>query len=239
MGDAGLGTEGKLMDAGYDLNSDILKVGHHASRSGSGEAFISAVSPEVSVIEVGAGNDYGHPHAEVLERLQKASRVYRTDLDGSIVITTDGSAYTVTTQKTGYGEEVIKAGTSVNGTDSSSASIAAEETEPEEMESENIKLEETESEASEITSSAESEVYVSDLNLQEEWVGITNEGSSSVSLVGWKIEDEESKHIYVFPSCTLDSQAIVTLYTGEGTNTATELYWGSGSPVNATQFFLF
>ncbi|AKB78916.1 Competence-like protein [Methanosarcina horonobensis HB-1 = JCM 15518] len=231
MGDAGLGTEEKLMGTGYDLNSDILKVGHHASRSGSGEAFISAVSPEVSVIEVGAGNDYGHPHAEVLERLQKASRVYRTDLDSSIVVTTDGSAYTVTTQKTGYGEEVVKAGTSVNGTDSSSASITAEETEPEEMESENVKLEETESEASEITSSAEPEVYVSDLNLQEEWVEITNEGSSSVSLVGWKIEDEGSKHTYVFPSCTLDSQATVTLYTGEGTNTATELYWGSGSPI--------
>ena len=101
MGDAGLETEERIMKAGYNVDSDILKVGHHASRSGSGETFISAVSPEISVIEVGAGNDYGHPHAEILERLQKASKVYRTDLDGTISVTTDGSTYAVTTQKAG------------------------------------------------------------------------------------------------------------------------------------------
>ncbi len=210
MGDAGLETEKKLMNAGYDLDSDILKVGHHASRSGSGEAFISAVSPEISVIEVGADNDYGHPHTEILERLQKASKVYRTDLDGSIVVTTDGAAYTVTAQKTGAGEEVIK-------------------TEPEEDEMVEAEPEKTESETSGITSSAESMVYVSDLSLQDEWVEITNKGSSPVSLKGWKIEDEGSKHTYTFPSCTLDSKATVTLYTGEGTDTATELYWGKSS----------
>ncbi|MGB9941248.1 MBL fold metallo-hydrolase [Methanosarcina sp.] len=99
MGDAGLETEEKIMEAGYDVDSDILKVGHHASTSGSGEAFISTVSPEVSIVEVGAGNDYGHPDAEILERLQKASKVYRTDLDGTIIVTTDGSTYTITTQK--------------------------------------------------------------------------------------------------------------------------------------------
>jgi beta-lactamase superfamily II metal-dependent hydrolase len=72
MGDAGLETEESIMEAGYDIDSDILKVGHHGSSSGSGETFISTVSPEVSVIEVGAENNYGHPDAETLERLQKA-----------------------------------------------------------------------------------------------------------------------------------------------------------------------
>jgi len=57
MGDAGLETEERMMKAGYDLDSNILKVGHHASRSGSGASFISAVSPEVSVIKVVTGND--------------------------------------------------------------------------------------------------------------------------------------------------------------------------------------
>lgn len=101
MGDAGLETEEYIMKAGYDMDSDILKVGHHASTSGSGPTFISSVSPEVSVIEVGAGNSYGHPHSEILDRLQKASTVYRTDLDGTITVTTDGSTYTVTTEKSG------------------------------------------------------------------------------------------------------------------------------------------
>lgn len=198
MGDAGLETEEKLMNAGSDLDSDILKVGHHASRSGSGEAFISAVSPEVSIIELGAGNDYGHPHAEVLERLQKASRVYRTDLDGSILVTTDGSTYTIITQKTGL-----------------------EETESEEVESE----------MRGVSDSQESTVYVSDLSLKDEWVKITNKGSSPVSLAGWKIEDEGNNHEYSFTSFTLESQATVALYTGKGTDTATELYMGSNSPI--------
>jgi len=235
MGDAGLETEENLMNAGYDLDSDILKVGHHASRSGSGETFISAVIPEISVIEVGADNDYGHPHPEVLERLQKVSRVYRTDLDGSIVVTTDGSAYTVTAQKAGSGEEVIKTWTVESGADSSSASMIIKETEPEENESEEAGFEEAgpeevKAETGDISSSTKSMVYVSDLSLQDEWVEITNKGSSPVSLKGWKIEDEGSKHTYTFPSCTLDSQTTLTLYTGEGTDTATELYWGR-SPI--------
>jgi len=99
MGDASLEAESSIMNDGYDVNSEILKVGHHGSRTSSGASFISAVSPAVSVIEVGEGNDYGHPHQETLERLQKISKVYRTDLDGTITISTDGSAYSVTTQK--------------------------------------------------------------------------------------------------------------------------------------------
>jgi len=236
MGDAGLETEENLMDSGYDLDSDILKVGHHASRSGSGAAFISAVSPDISIIEVGAGNDYGHPHTEVLERLQKASRVYRTDLDGSIAITTDGSTYTVITQKTGYVDGVTRTEPSDNVDDSSSASIVTKENEPEEAGSgeagsEDAEAEKTESQANGISSSAESVVYVSDLSLQDEWVEITNKGSSPVSLKGWKIEDEGSKHTYTFSSYTLDSQATVILYTGKGMDTATEIYWRSGNPI--------
>ena len=212
MGDAGLETEERMMKAGNDLDSDILKVGHHASRSGSGATFISAVSPDISVIEVGAGNDYGHPHTEILERLQIASKVYRTDMDGTVTVTTDGSTYTVTTQKTGLKEEArsVSIGTS-SSTDSSTT-------------------EESKSKESMMSRSAESTVYVSDLNLKDEWVKITNKGSSPVSLTGWKIEDDGSKHTYTFPSYTLDS-GTVTVYTGKGTSAASELYWGSGSPI--------
>ena len=99
MGDAGLEAENAIMQDGYAVNADILKVGHHGSRTSSGASFISAVSPAVSVIEVGEGNDYGHPHQETLDRLQKISKVHRTDLDGTITISTDGSAYSVKTQK--------------------------------------------------------------------------------------------------------------------------------------------
>lgn len=203
MGDAGLETEERIMKAGYNVDSDILKVGHHASRSGSGTSFISAVSPEVSVIEVGAGNDYGHPHTEILERLQKASKVYRTDLDGTITVTTDGSTYTVTTEKTG----------TISSRDEAYAST------------------DSTTEESETPGSAKSTVYVSDLSLQDEWVQISNTGSSPVSLNGWKIEDKGNKHTYTFQSYTLNAGTTVTVFTGKGTSSATELYWQLDDPI--------
>lgn len=70
----------------------------------SGQAFIDAVKPEVSIVSVGAGNTYGLPDEDALARIQSVSKLYRTDSDGPVVVTTDGSTYTVTTQKTGYEE---------------------------------------------------------------------------------------------------------------------------------------
>ena len=100
MGDAGIEAENGIMKDGYNVDADFLKVGHQGSGTASGTSFISAVSPEISVIEVGAGNDYGHPHQKTLDRLQKVSKVYRTDLDGIIAVTTtDGSSYSVSAEK--------------------------------------------------------------------------------------------------------------------------------------------
>ena len=100
MGDAGFEAEDSIMAAGYDLKSTVLKVGHHGSSSSTGTSFLSKVKPKVDVIEVGAGNDYGHPTQTTLSALQNTgSKVYRTDLDGNIVITTDGQTYSVSTEK--------------------------------------------------------------------------------------------------------------------------------------------
>ena len=215
MGDAGLEAESAIMNDGYDVNADILKVGHHGSRTSSGASFISAVSPSASIIEVGAGNDYGHPHQETLDRLKKVSKVYRTDLDGTITITTDGSTYSVTTQKT----EPVQGATSSSSGSGAYGSTSTTTT--------------PKSEPTEITTSSSvgPTVYVSNLNFQDEWIEITNKGSSPVSLGGWKIEDEGSKHIYTFPSYTLNAGSTVTVYTGKGINTGTELYWQLGSPI--------
>lgn len=78
--------------------ADVLKVGHHGSSSSTSIRFLKAVNPKYTVISVGAGNDYGHPHKETLERL-KGLKVYRTDLNGTIVFTTDGKEIKVTTNK--------------------------------------------------------------------------------------------------------------------------------------------
>ena len=89
-GDMEKQAEEDLLDAGADLDADVLKVGHHGASTSSSEAFLEAVSPVCSVIPVGEGNSYGHPTAATLERLTAWGPVYRTDLLGNIRISTDG-----------------------------------------------------------------------------------------------------------------------------------------------------
>ena len=84
MGDAGVEVEEELIKK-YNLqNIDVLKVGHHGSRTSSGGIFIDEINPEYSIISVGNNNRYGHPNKEVLNNLGD-STVYRTDRDGSIM----------------------------------------------------------------------------------------------------------------------------------------------------------
>jgi len=88
--------ESRLLGSSWDLAAPVLKVPHHGSATSSGPEFLRAVSPEIAVICVGAGNRYGFPHQEVLERLA-GTQIYRTDRDGTIVVTTDGCTLNVST----------------------------------------------------------------------------------------------------------------------------------------------
>lgn len=84
MGDAGVEVEEDLIEK-YNLQDiDVLKVGHHGSKTSSGKKFIDKINPEYSIISVGKNNRYGHPNKEVLNVLDK-SKIYRTDQDGSIM----------------------------------------------------------------------------------------------------------------------------------------------------------
>ncbi len=75
------------------ISSDVLKVGHHGSSSSTSTQWLAAVSPEWAAIEVGAGNPFGHPHGEVLARLMgRDISIFRTDLDGTFFISTDGES---------------------------------------------------------------------------------------------------------------------------------------------------
>ncbi len=89
-----------MLSSGFDLKSDVLKVGHHGSKYSSGTAFLKAIDPKYAVIEVGAGNPYGHPAPATVARLEEiGSKVYRTDRDGNIVMTSDGRGIMVSTQR--------------------------------------------------------------------------------------------------------------------------------------------
>lgn len=83
MGDAGVKVEQDLIDKYNLADIDILKVGHHGSRTSSSKKFINKTNPKYSVISVGKNNRYGHPNANVLDNLEN-SKVYRTDQNGSI-----------------------------------------------------------------------------------------------------------------------------------------------------------
>ena len=84
MGDAGIDKEKDILDK-YNLsNVDVLKVGHHGSKTSSSKKFIDETNPKYGVISVGKNNRYGHPNKEVLNTLSN-SKIYRTDEDGSIM----------------------------------------------------------------------------------------------------------------------------------------------------------
>lgn len=87
------GDSGRGAGADGPLHADILKVGHHGSRFGSSEEFLDAVSPSIAVIQVGENNMYGHPTAEVLQRLAaRGIPIYRNDLQGAVGIKLRGGA---------------------------------------------------------------------------------------------------------------------------------------------------
>lgn len=84
MGDAGIEVEDNILNK-YNLNDiDILKVGHHGSKTSSSEQFINSINPKYSMISVGKNNRYGHPNKEVLYNLDDTI-IYRTDYDGSVM----------------------------------------------------------------------------------------------------------------------------------------------------------
>ncbi|MBA7596247.1 ComE operon protein 3 [subsurface metagenome] len=99
-GDAEKEAEASMKADGVLRNIEILKVGHHGSRSSSSQAFLDIIQPEVAIYMAGIDNRYGHPHAETLAALEDIGAViYGTDSSGDIVVTTDGKIYAVATQK--------------------------------------------------------------------------------------------------------------------------------------------
>lgn len=99
-GDAEQETEEKILESDQDIESTVLKVGHHGSSTSTSQAFLDAVNPTYAVISCGKDNSYGHPHSETLTKLASAGvEVFRTDELGDIYCTSDGSEVTFS-----YGE---------------------------------------------------------------------------------------------------------------------------------------
>lgn len=97
VGDAEHAEEADLLAVRRDhLHADVLKIGHHGSRTSSSDAFLAAVAPRAAVISCGVRNRFGHPHPNTLRALARAGiPTFRTDRDGSVIVTTDGLALDV------------------------------------------------------------------------------------------------------------------------------------------------
>jgi len=101
-GDAEQASEARMLSA-TDIpfhHVQILKVGHHGSRTASSPAFLARITPGTAIYTAGAGNSYGHPHIETINALKSIGAViYGTDINETIIVTTDGNTYTVATAK--------------------------------------------------------------------------------------------------------------------------------------------
>ncbi|MBX3014383.1 MAG: ComEC/Rec2 family competence protein [Caldilineaceae bacterium] len=100
-GDAGIPSEDALLQQAAPLAATVIKLGHHGSNGSSSERFLKAVQPQLAVIQVGAGNSYGHPHPDVLARLEGVT-VLRNDQQGRIQLATDGHHLWVAREKTSH-----------------------------------------------------------------------------------------------------------------------------------------
>ncbi|MET0402710.1 MAG: ComEC/Rec2 family competence protein [Cystobacter sp.] len=113
MGDAEPETEAALLRKTPDYGATVLKVAHHGGRHSSTAPFLAAVRPQAAVISCGAGNDYGHPTPEVIQRLgQVGARVFRTDQQGEVLAVSDGQTVTFTAQRAAGAPFVVIGGAS-------------------------------------------------------------------------------------------------------------------------------
>lgn len=136
-GDADYNSEADMVASGIDLDCDVLSLGHHGSATSTSWDFLQATVPEFAVISCGAGNMYGHPHEETMEKLADMGiQVYRSDEQGTIVASSDGSTITWSAEPcndytSGDGEETTQSGDetgfAAEGSEGQEAAVASED----------------------------------------------------------------------------------------------------------------
>ena len=94
--DAEASSEWEITQGGIDIDAEILKVGHHGSKSSTDDIYLGKISPDDAIISVGEGNSYGFPNDTVIRKLEdKNINIYRTDINGNVKVTTDGYVYVI------------------------------------------------------------------------------------------------------------------------------------------------
>ncbi|WP_232702480.1 lamin tail domain-containing protein [Halobacterium wangiae] len=245
-GDAGEVAERRLVETDSDeLNATVLQASHHGSDSSSSAPFLDAVDPSAVVVSSAYDSQYGHPDEAVLERLAERNHsTYWTATHGDVVTVSDGENVTVYTQQaaptdaarlrdgdpvepgdtTAVTERARLDGSGVHATTASTPVTDGGTTTGTTAElSTDLGL---------VVETVHADAQGDDRdNLNDEYVVFENAGDDSLDLSGWTVGDE-ADHSYTVPEgVTLDPGTTVTLYTGSGTDSATELYWGADAPV--------
>lgn len=174
---------------------DVLKVAHHGSHSSTSQQFMNVIKPEYAVISSGLNNKYGHPHNETLQTLNQYNvNVYRTDEKGNIILTTDGNNITFNTKPSVYVENIP----------STTPSTSKPVTNPKEAEETSKKETSVATQVTPTTPPTTNSVIISKLDKKAEYVTITNNGSSSVNLMGWRILSVTGDQTFTFPDYVLN-----------------------------------
>ena len=125
-GDAESQTEHRLLTKELDLETKVLKIAHHGSKYASSGDFLNRVKPQIAIVSCGAWNRYGHPNQAVLDRLRAMNvKLYRTDLQGEITLTTRGKTDDVTVKPAKETNEDLWAGRTAQKDDSSRSGFIA------------------------------------------------------------------------------------------------------------------
>ncbi|MFC1987182.1 lamin tail domain-containing protein [Chloroflexota bacterium] len=211
-GDAEKEAEGAMMMLSSIRLPDveILKVGHHGSRTASSKDFLAITKPEIAIYMAGEGNSYGHPHQETLITLEGiGSEIYGTDVHGTIIVTTNGQTYDLVLEKQSPSIEPAPVNPSPTPTPSTTPSPTT-----------NVKI---------------TKIFYDGLvprTESDEYVEITNLGSESVDLKGWVIKDiSEGYPSLTFPSYVIQPNKIVRVYTNEIHSEYGGFSFGSGKAV--------
>lgn len=115
-GDADIQAEREMVASGLPLEADILLMGHHGSNTSTSREFLQAIKPDVAIYSAGLDNPYGHPYAEVLASAEnEGAEVYGTDVNGTIIVETDGQEYSVETDREGVAKEGSNRCVDING----------------------------------------------------------------------------------------------------------------------------
>ncbi|NMA64672.1 MAG: MBL fold metallo-hydrolase [Clostridiaceae bacterium] len=204
-GDAEAVSENEVLSKGYNIKADVLKVGHHGSSSSTTSNFLKKVSPLYAVISVGKDNNYGHPHQEVLNLLERENvSVYRTDEKGTIIAISDGSKISFEF------DQIFKLAPTPVPTDKTSptpkpTSVTTPKSSP--------SAEPTPSPTQPATSG---NVIIEKVDLAGELVTIKNSSSKNISLKGWRLVSVEGNQVYYFPdSCIIKGGSKMTIASGK------------------------